>query len=172
MAMFRSFLCFILLTAAAAPLHAQDGPTAEIAGGYTVLRDHTAEETSTWGWMVSPAVHVNGWFSAVVDVGGNYKTIRSFSVSETALLGGGRAGWSWSSGTLYAQFLAGIDRSNYSGVTATGRAFQTGLGVDIAVSDRWAIRAETGGRWQQLDGDTYPFWRGLLGVVYRVGGRQ
>ncbi|MEO8480751.1 MAG: outer membrane beta-barrel protein [Acidobacteriota bacterium] len=154
----------------AAPALAQERPTAEVAVGYTILRDHTAQQTSTWGWMVSPAVHLNRWFSVVADVGGNYKTVNGFSVSETAVLGGGRAGWSWSSGTLYFQFLAGVDRSNYDGDIFTGRALQTGIGLDLTLSDRWAFRAETGGRWQMLDGDTFPFWRGTFGAVYRFGG--
>lgn len=166
----RSLLFVALLCTGAAPVCAQDRPSAEIAVGYTLLRDHTVEETSTWGWMVSPAFHVNNWFSVVADVGGNYKTINQFSVSETAVLGGGRAGWSWSSGTLYFQLLAGIDRSDYDGDIFTGRAFQTGIGADFLLSDRWAFRAETGGRWQAVDGDTYPFWRGAFGVVYRFGG--
>lgn len=150
----------------AAPASAQD-PMAEVAGGFTILHDQTVEETSTWGWMVSPAVHLNRWFSVVGDVGGNYKTVNRFAVSETAILVGPRASWRWSSGALYFQMLFGRDRSNYDGTVFSGGALQSGIGVDLNVAERWAVRFESGGRVQFIDDDSYSFWRGTFGAVYR-----
>ena len=159
----------VVFVLSAAPAFAQDESKAEVAFGYTFLRDHTLEETSTWGWMVSPAAHLNRWFSVAADVGGNYKTVNNFSVSETAILGGPRVRYSWSSGAVYFQMLFGVDKSNYDGDTFSGPAWQTGIGVDLSLAPRWAFRFETGGRRQKIDEDTYPFWRGVFGVVYRVG---
>lgn len=166
----KSWLCLVcsgvVIGLAAAPVHAQQSvPAVELAAAYSIYRDLTYETSAPIGWVVAPSFNVNRWFSAVVDVGGNYGGDNNGA--EHAFAGGPRFRYNWTNVGIYFQILPGA--SVYGG--ATNAIVQSGLGLDFRVAPRWAIRIESAGRVGNLDGESDVRWRGSFGLVYGIGQR-
>jgi hypothetical protein len=156
--------------AVAAPAAAQVQPRGEVSAGYTLLNDFDFGQFYPTGWNGSAALNLKRWFSLVADAGGNYASDDGYSTREHAVAGGVRLRYSWTAASIYLQLLGGVGTFGSNlGESLTGPAVQSGLGVDVSVSRRWAIRFETGGRVVTYESVASPYWRGAVGLVYRVG---
>ena len=158
-------LVALILLVAATPSSAQDVPAVEVGFGFSTYRDLTYETSAPVGWFVAPSFNVNRWFSAAIDVGGNYGGDNDGA--EHAFSGGPRFRYNWSRVGIYFQLLGGV--ATYAG--DSNAILQSGLGFDVHLSPAWALRAETAGRTGNLDGESDTRWRGAFGLVYRTGSR-
>lgn len=127
---------------------AQHPEERQIAAGYTFMTDVTDHLTFPVGWFVGAAAHLNPWLSVVVDVDGQYKTIRfidsEIRLASYAPTAGVRASGQLGKFVEFVQLLAG-------GVQSRGTLFgstdvkwhtvlQPGAGVDYPLGERWAVR--------------------------------
>ncbi|HEX4348698.1 MAG TPA: outer membrane beta-barrel protein [Vicinamibacterales bacterium] len=148
-----SALC--LLAATARPARAQEHAW-EASLGYSALHDASDHANFPLGFSVSGALPLNEWLSAVGDIDHQRKTLKLFdgspgSLTSTGFLAGVRASSTRGSFTEFVQALAG-------GVTSAGTVFgttdtthhfavQPAIGLDVRISDLWAIRGELDARW-------------------------
>lgn len=68
------FLAAGLVGSLALPANADDGPRADIAGGYSLIYDHDIKTTFPAGWFASAAVNVTNAFAIAGEVSGHYKS--------------------------------------------------------------------------------------------------
>ena len=149
-------------TVAASPVRAQGPPTAEIAGGYQWVRDGDNDQTFPRGWFVSGAAVVSSRPKGRVSIVGELGESRfdeplqggilsaGFSGSQLAYLGGVRFGRGAGAIRPFVQALAGGARLSAVFETEdldfrlvlsdTVFVVQPGGGVDLAISDRVAVR--------------------------------
>jgi opacity protein-like surface antigen len=125
---------------------AQSTPKFEVSGGYQLLHlGGDASETLPTGWRADVAASVGPVFSAVFEVGGNYKTIEETEtiagVTATAtadlrvheFMGGGRFSARSRNVTPFAQVLVGgvHGSAKFTGtVTGNGETFFSTSGSD------------------------------------------
>lgn len=125
------------------------------------------------GFVVSGAVPLTAWLSAVADVDHQKKSEElvdgsTATLTATGVLGGVRAHSTRGSFTEFAQALAG--GVNFSGTvfgtTATSRHFavQPGIGLDFAMAESWAIRGEVDARWLKQGNEV----RYVVALVFRA----
>ena len=131
-------------------------PKVEISGGYQAL--HALDETLPAGWYVEVAGNVNRWFGIVGEVGGAYKTKserisnnRTADVTSTlhTFVGGVRlrARINRRIVLVHPVLVGGAHasvRTDPVGVTSspseTKLALQTGLGINLMVTDEVGVR--------------------------------
>jgi len=123
-------------------------PGVETSVGLSVFRDANLEELSSMGFFVSVANNVNPWAGLVLEGSGHYfrdiANIPSFNGDIYTLGLGPR--FTARTGTLapFAQFLVGAAyfRASAMNADATDWDFllQPGGGLDVVLSDRFAVR--------------------------------
>jgi hypothetical protein len=160
-----SFLCSLL--AVPGSVLAQAQPAAEIAAGYSFMRDFQAKESFPAAWFASYAHNINNWLAAVGELGGSYKshefTVDSVSYTTSTrlhtLLAGPRYSRPMGAGNLFMQVLGGgvwesggvaIIRESLISDNPTF-AVQPGVGVDIPLTDR--LRARLGADYRRIFAD-------------------
>ena len=148
-------LALCLLGGTARSALAQDHPW-EAAAGYTALHDATDHVNYPLGFVVSGAIPLSTWLSAVADVDHQKKHEQfvdgsDVTLTATGVLAGVRAQSTRGSFTEFVQALAGgvSYAGTVFGTTATARHFavQPGIGIDYAVAGPWAVRGALDARW-------------------------
>jgi opacity protein-like surface antigen len=123
---------------------------ADVFGGYSWTRSRG----ESWnGWNASSAVHVNPWLGFAADVTGHYKTLSNTRLSLLSGAVGPRVTWGRDLFSYFVPFVqaqAGVfhtkahteflNASFSENDTHPGVAL--GGGVDVSLSDRWALRAK------------------------------
>lgn len=182
------FLAAGLIGSLALPANADDGPRADIAGGYSLIYDHDIKTTFPAGWFASAAVNVTNAFAIAGEVSGHYKS-ESTAVSAGSANGSLRvhtflAGPRFVAGTgaarFYVQVLAGAamatDGVNVSsgGTSASASSSETdfcympAVGLDIGFNRETAIRIGAGERLIRVSGgSTSKEFQAVAGIVIR-----
>ena len=161
---------------------AADTPKADVAIGYSILRelDADVEQTSPLGWVAAAAGHINDWFAILGEVGGHYKSFDAGGVDvdvkvHTFLAGARFADRRSVRTTPFGQVLVGTGRATGSalGISRSTTAFviQPGGGVDIAVRPHVAIRLQGDYRAVRDEGETFSEFRFAAGIVFGFGMR-
>jgi hypothetical protein len=148
-------LAGLLLCLAAAPSYAQGLAGANLAVSSALLSDSLADATLPAGWVVTGA-YGRGRVAGVAEAGGHYKSQdNGGEIRVHAFLGGVRV--SRRPGAApFAQMLVGV--ACYCGTSLTlGErsnrwALQPGAGMDLSLSQRWAVRLQGDYRWISGDG--------------------
>lgn len=162
----------ISAAATASPAFAQQHPW-EAAAGYTALHDATDHVTYPLGFVVSGALPLTTWVSAVAEIDHHKKTEDLFGGNEakltsTGVLAGVRASSTRGGFTEFAQVLAGgvSFAGTVFGTTGTARHFalEPGIGVDVAVFGPWAVRGEVDARWLSHGNEV----RYVVALVFRA----
>jgi hypothetical protein len=118
---------------------AQDAPTAEVFGGFSVLTVEVADvRTTPLGWQAAVAGSISEMFSLKVDLGGQYKN----SVHFYEYMGGVQASKRSDNMTYFGHALFGAITAGGGG-TANSTEFLMGYGggVDFKAGDKYAVRA-------------------------------
>ena len=160
------------------PAEAQTARPLELSGGYSFVHDPNNHVSLAVGWVAGAGVSLTDWLAAVVDAGGNYKTVSSFGsevhLSVHTVMGGVRASARVGKVTEFGQVLAGIVRGSGTafGFVSTSHAFglQPGIGFEIPLNQRLAGRAELDVRFihSQPNGNNAGYeYRFVAGIVYR-----
>jgi opacity protein-like surface antigen len=164
----------VLVLLVATPAMAADGatPKAELFGGYSYTRDG---EQSLHGGEASLALRLTRWIAVEADVSAHYGRELGISTSRLFFMGGPRFAYRTGSVAIFTHYLAGGARSR-AGITVVGVditesrtdfAMAFGGGVDVGLSDRWAIRAQADYALIRADGATEKDPRFSAGAVYR-----
>jgi len=167
-----------LFVLAAAPARAADAttPTAELFGGYSYTK---SGDQGLNGGEASLAIRLTRWIGAEADVSAHYGSARGTRTSRLFFMGGPRLAYRGGGFTIFTHYLAGGVRSG-SGLTVVGVditetrtdfAMAFGGGVDVGISDRWAVRAQADYALIRADGATEKEPRLSAGFVYRVRAR-
>ena|SRR5438105_4777709 len=168
----------VFLVVGAARLAAQDAPALEIAGGYAFLHDQDSSYNFPAGWTLSLAWHTTPRFDAVVDGGGNYKTLSipgdppKFTVYS--LMAGPRFRLGYARPiSPFAQVLVGVARATTTvvGISETARdvAYQPGAGIDVALQRHLAARLAADYRVIRADGQNSKELRVVVAAVIGIG---
>jgi len=157
----------------AAPAFAADGaaPKAELFGGYSYTKDG---DQSLHGGEASLALRLTRWIAVEADVSAHYGSELGISTSRLFFLGGPRFAYRARSVSVFTHYLAGGARSR-AGITILGVditesrtdfAMAFGGGLDVRMSDRWAIRAQADYVLVRADGATQREPRFSAGAVF------
>lgn len=145
--MLKMFIVLGLLFAASGWVEAQDVPKAEVFGGYSYAGGNFH------GWNTSVTGNVNKWFGLVGDFSGHYGSelegVIKINKDAHSFLFGPRFSRRGKKFTPFAYALFGATRFHES-ATVSGRQLSTtdtgfssavGVGLDVKINDRVAIRA-------------------------------
>jgi hypothetical protein len=166
----------LVLAALAAPAAAAHPPAAELFAGYSYTKNG---DESLNGGDVSLAIRLTRWIAAEADVSAHYGSSLGTHESRVFFMGGPRFAYRGAGFTVFTHYLAGGARTG-SGLsvlgvditqTRTDFAMAFGGGVDAALSDRWAVRAQADYALIRADGATGKEPRLSAGLVYRFPGR-
>jgi|SRR5580765_1061489 hypothetical protein len=177
-----------LVGAIAPPAMADDGPRADVAGGYSLIYAHDLRTTFPAGWFFSAAVNANNVVAFAAEVSGHYKSASataggasaSASLKVHTLLAGPRFVAGTGAARFFGQFLVGAALAS-AGVTASGGGLNTSIGssetdfcympavgLDIGFNTRTAMRIGAGERWIRLPGgSTSNEFQFVAGLVHR-----
>jgi len=163
----------LLWLAPAARAADASAPRAEVFGGYSYTRD---EGQSLHGGEVSLGLRLTRWIAAEADVSAHYGSDLGVSTSRLFFMAGPRFAYRGGKFAVFTHYLAGGARSRMgitvAGVdiaeTRTDFAMAFGGGIDVGLSDRWAVRAQADYTLVRADGSTNKEPRFSAGAVYRV----
>lgn len=181
------FLAIGLLGSLALPATADDGPRADIAGGYSLIYAHDIKTTFPAGWFGSASVNVTNFFAIAGEVSGHYKSesiASSAGVTTSLRVHTYLAGPRFVSGTgaarFYLEILAGgATASNgvnvsSGGTSASASASETNfcympaVGLDIGFNRETAMRIGAGERLIRVSGgSTSKQFQFIAGLVLR-----
>src|SRR5882762_2828301 len=139
MDMKRTLLLLVGLMAFAETVRGQDTPKAELSVNYSYFRAGGVDGFTLHGGSVSLAGNLNDWFGVVGDFGA-YHGQPAFSGGlniQTYMLGPRFSARSRGRVTPFGQVLAG----GFHGLGTNGFALTAGGGLDVKVTDHFAIRA-------------------------------
>lgn len=166
------------------PAHADDGPRADIAGGYSLIYDHDIKTTFPAGWFASAAVNMTNAFAIAGEVSGHYKTesstvsasFTSVSLRVHTFLAGPRFVAGTGAARLYVEVLAGAAMTS-AGVNAVGGSigasetdfcYMPAVGLDIGFNRETAMRIGAGERLIRVSGgNTSKEFQAIAGLVIR-----
>jgi hypothetical protein len=172
----RAHVILALLALSGAPGFAAEAPSAELFGGYAYTRDGDQDLN---GGEASLGLRLTRWISVEADVSTHYGSALGTHTSRLFFLGGPRFAYRRHSFAIFTRYLAGGVRSR-SGLTIldvdiaetrTDFAMAFGGGVDVGISDRWAVRAQGDYALIRADGNTEKEPRFSAGFVYRFRSR-
>lgn len=158
---------------------AQDAPKAEVYGGYSAL---FTEDVTLHGFQASVAGNVNKWFGLVAEFGGAFDTdtqgsgLKVKSTVYTYLFGPRFSRRGDGRVTPFVQTLFGgvRGRGELEGAglneveTANGFGMALGGGVDVKLSERFALRViQADYLLTRVDGETANNARVSAGIVLR-----
>jgi len=135
----RALLLLVGLMVFAGTAYGQDTPKAELSVNYSYFRAGGVDGFSLNGGNVSLAGNVNDWFGVVGDFGA-YHGQPAFSGGlniQTYMVGPRFSVRSNDRITPFGQVLAG----GFHGLGTNGFALSAGGGLDVKVTDHFAIRA-------------------------------
>ena len=161
----------VMCIGAPAAAFAQGEPRGWLAAGYTFLQQQSAGDLEKpiypAGWIGTGAFRLgSSRWSAVGEFGISYDTTAAGERRELMGTFGGARFAMWSNGrlTLFAQFLAGLERFSEPGLAESGVAAQPGAGLDIRLSPRTFLRAQGDYRWSQPNGATFHTYRAVAAI--------
>jgi hypothetical protein len=139
----------------AGPVKAQDWPNVSVAGGYAVAHSDDGAGTFPLGWFGAVDATVNNWFSIEGQASGAYQTVSlgsfparptEFHESDYAFLGGPRFSVRTVPVDVFGQVLWGATNTGNSSAFGNNRVnhlvWQPGVGIDVNLSRRMAVRFE------------------------------
>jgi hypothetical protein len=153
----------------------------EVSVEYAFLHDHDLENLPR-GWSASAALHVSDTLALVGDIGANYKTevfVPGGSGKETitSFHAGPRLTARGETASAWVQALAGATRASlrFEGESTTDGethfSLQPGVGVDLRLSDAFALRAGGDYRRVFIEGGGVNEYRAHGGIVFYFGTR-
>ena len=147
----------LLLAAMVRPVLAQDHPSVDVFGGYSLLPangDDFPRQTSH-GFQAAVTGHLSGWFGVVGDVGAQFNTATNLGpgfqgrVAKSAVwqyLVGPRFTVRMERVDVFGHGLFGISTGDagpgFEGFSDSGLTFGGGGGMDVRLSRRLAVRAQ------------------------------
>lgn len=141
---------------------ADDGPRADVAGGYSLIYDHDIKTTFDAGWFLSAAANANKAVALAAEVSGHYKSqsVHTFLAGPRFVSGTGAA-------RFFGQFLVGAAVAS-AGTTATDFCYMPAIGLDIGFNPNTAMRIGAGERFVRVSGgNTSAQFQFLVGLVHR-----
>ena len=166
MRLWSSVLLAVVLIGAAWPADADEGPRADIAGGYSLIYDHDTRTTFEAGWFFSPALNITNRFAIAAELSGHYKSLTpSDSLRVHTFLGGPRFISGTGAARFYGEFLVG--GAVFNGNSATDLCYLPAIGLDIGFNPRAAMRIGAGERFIQVAGGTTKQFQFVAGLVFR-----
>lgn len=172
----RTWAPVLLLLAAPAMAAEAAAPKVELFGGYSYAKDG---DQSLHGGEFSLAVGLTRWIAVEADVSAHRGSELSLSTSRLFFLGGPRFAYRARGFTVFTHYLAGGVRTR-AGITVLGVditesqtdfAMAFGGGIDVRLSDRWAVRAQADYTIIRTGGSSENEPRLSAGAVYRIGPR-
>lgn len=180
-------LMALVIGALASPAARQTtAPAFEISAGYSYLpadREDDFPRRNSHGFQFGAAVHVNDWFAIAGEMAMQFNTARDLGpdfsgmVARTRVieyLVGPRFTARSETVSLFVHGLVGLASGDageaFSGFSDTKPAFGGGIGVDVALRDRVALRGQfdlLGSFADIVEGNT----RAGLAIVLGLGGR-
>jgi hypothetical protein len=166
------FLAIGLLGSLALPANADDGPRADIAGGYSLIYDHDIKTTFPAGWFGSASVNVTNFFAIAGEVSGHYKSESSAGSANTSLrvhtyLAGPRFVSGTGAARFYLEILAGGATASAS-TSETNFCYMPAVGLDIGFNRETAMRIGAGERLIRVSGgSTSKQFQFIAGLVLR-----
>ena len=169
----RSLLvAFSMAAACAVPSWAADAPKADLSAGYSY---HDAEGGGLNGWQASLGWNLWGKLGLLADVSGHYRSEQDVDLDDLTFMGGLRFALHGRGLTPFAYALAGGARAGASvrvftveiSESETSFAWAAGGGIDVRLSNHWAIRAQA----DYLRVESDPAEGNLRfggGIVYRI----
>jgi len=181
------FLVAGLVGILALPAHADDGPRADIAGGYSLIYAHDIKTTFPAGWFASAAANLTNFFAIAGEVGAHYKSESvatgvgppNTSLRVHSYLAGPRFVAGTGAVRFYAEILAGGATTSAgvnapSGSSASASASDTNfcympaVGLDIGFNRETAMRIGAGERLIRVSGgSTSKEFQFVAGLVIR-----
>ena len=178
------FLAAGLLGSLAAPANADDGPRADVAGGYSLIYDHDIKTTFPAGWFASASVNVSNFFAVAGEASGHYTTVNAGSSNASLRVHTFLAGPRLVAGTgavrFYVEVLAGAATASAgvnvpSGGTSaaasgseTDFCYMPAVGLDIGFNRETAMRIGAGERLIRVSGgSTSKEFQAIAGIVIR-----
>jgi hypothetical protein len=166
----KLLMLLVAVLAVAGTARGQETPAAELSAGYSYLRAGFHDGLNLHGGSVSLAGNVNQWFGVVGDYG-LYHTQPSGlgGVNFHTFMAGPRFSYRGSSRvTPFAQVLVGA----FHGLDTTGFSMSTGGGIDVNLSEHFAIRPfQMEYLLLRARGDSLHCARVSAGIVFRFGKR-
>jgi len=132
---------FLLLGGTA--LAQDDYPMAEVFGGFSILNigdDLSGDRESFYGFQANAAFNLNETFGIEADFGGQYKDFDGTKVHVYEYLFGPRFSMRQENTTFFAHALFGGATVGAEGENENGFAMGFGAGLDINVSEHFAVR--------------------------------
>jgi len=155
---------------------ADTAPPVEVFAGYSYTKDGGQGLN---GGEASLAIRLTGWIGAEADVSAHYGSALGTRTTRLFFMAGPRFAYRAGRFTVFAHYLAGGARSG-SGLTVVGVditqtrtdfAMAFGGGVDLGISDRWAVRVQADYALISADGVTEKEPRFSAGFAYRIRSR-
>ena len=167
MRLLSSLFLGVVLIGAARAASGEEGPRADIAGGYSLIYDHEILTTFPAGWFFSGAFNVTNRFAIAAELSGHYKSLTASDSSRVHTL---VAGPRFISGTgaarFYGELLAGA--AVFNGNSATDFCYIPAIGLDIGFNPRTAMRIGAGERFIRVaGGSTSKQFQFVAGLVFR-----
>ena len=165
----RHFFKFVLLLAfVAGPALAQEGPRAELFGGYEYLNLNPGA-IGCHGFGTNLAYNLNNWFGAVGDFGVCKETGGSTFHDVNYLFGPRVSYRSYGRVTPFAQVLFGGQHLAGSGVASDSFAMTLGGGADYIYNEHISFRGQAEYLRTDFGGTGQNNARIEVGIVYRWG---
>lgn len=165
----RHFFKFVLLLAfVAAPALAQEGPRAELFGGYEYLHLNPGG-IGCHGFGTNLAYNLNNWFGAVGDFGVCKETGGSTFHDVNYLFGPRVSYRSYGRVTPFAQVLFGGQHLAGSGLASDSFAMTLGGGADYRYNEHISFRGQAEYLYTHFAGTRQNNARIEVGIVYRWG---
>jgi hypothetical protein len=132
----------LLVLVLSLPSFAQEvTPKAEVFGGFSLLNsDAGTSRESLWGWQGAVNGNLSRSVGLVADFGGQYKNVAGVGLNYHQFTFGPRVFVRGEKVTPFFHFLGGAARASAAGFSDTGLALAVGGGLDLNVSDRFAVR--------------------------------
>ena len=169
----KTIVVFLMLLASSLGLAAQDTPSAEVFGGYSLLHAHTlVGDHNASGWDGSIAGNFNRWFGLKADFSGHYTSIAGIAVRDHNFLFGPQISYRTDKLTPFAHLLLGGSHLSGDFPSDTSLAWALGGGVDWNVLPRVAVRLVQADLLQTRFGDdNQNNGRFSFGVIFKFGGK-
>ena len=161
------FVAIGLVGSLAVPANADDGPRADIAGGYSLIYDHDIKTTFPTGWFGSASVNVTNFFAIAGEVSGHYKFESTASTLRVhTYLAGPRFVTGTGAARFYLEVLAGGATSSTD--VKTNFCYMPAVGLDIGFNRETALRIGAGERLIRVSGgSTSKQFQFIAGLVLR-----
>ena len=166
----RAPVMLALVALSGAPALAADAP--DLFGGYSYTKNG---DRGLHGGEASLGLRLTPWISVEADVSAHYGSALGTHTSRLFFMGGPRFTYRRHAFTIFTHYLAGGARSR-SGLTVLGvdiaetrtdLAMAFGAGVDVGISEHWAVRAQGDYALIRADGTTEKEPRFSAGFAYR-----